>query len=99
MVKASFSSLFRPKFFYVVKCGVYNNMTKKDLIDLIEDVPDDAEIVVAGFEGGFSSVNHITYPFPINLNVNKENWLEGPHQEADLNNCESQVLLIGDRRR
>lgn len=55
-------------------------MTVKQLKSALEHYPEDALILVEGYEGGFSDIGLIKET-RVQLDLNNEDWL-GPHDEA-----------------
>ena len=68
-------------------------MTIKELIELLVQYPQEARVVVAGYEGGYNDIANIN-PIPLQLNVHKE-WYYGQHERAGENVGEQAVLLEG----
>ena len=73
-------------------------MNVQELINLLEEFPKEALVVMSGFEGGFNEIKNVKFPLNIKLNVS-QSWLEGPHKETDKNSADISAVLIGERRR
>lgn len=73
-------------------------MKVKELIKKLELLPEDAPVIISGFEGGFNELKSVKHPFNIKFNVNKS-YLRGPHEETDENSADITAVLIGERRR
>lgn len=56
-------------------------MTVKQLIERLQDMPDDHMVVIRGFEGGVDEVNEIEET-RVALDVNEE-WSYGSHELLD----------------
>jgi hypothetical protein len=57
-------------------------MTVKELIDILIICDPDAMVVAKGYEGGYSDIGSI-YNIQLELNVNKEIWDYGDHEQKD----------------
>jgi len=56
-------------------------MKVSELINLLSDLNPDAEVVISGYEGGWSSANHISRGI-LTRNVYLV-WYYGPHEFAE----------------
>jgi hypothetical protein len=56
-------------------------MKVKELIKKLSELPQDMEVFVDGYEGGYSDIE-VSNPKGIALNVNKEDYL-GPHEDDE----------------
>ena len=67
-------------------------MKVSELINLLSDLNPDAEVVISGYEGGWSSANHISRGI-LTRNVNSA-WYYGPHEfeESDSESYDSVIL-------
>lgn len=59
-------------------------MKVKDLITMISRYPDDMEVCVAGYEGGYSDVCNIEEA-NLALNYNPDVYYYGPHERVNSN--------------
>jgi hypothetical protein len=54
-------------------------MKVSELINLLSDLNPDAEVVISGYEGGWSSANHISRGI-LTRDVYSVRWYSGPHE-------------------
>lgn len=68
-------------------------MNVKELIEVLSQYPEDAMVVVAGYEGGYNESRNAD-EFSLRLNVNTA-WYYGKHEEAteDTENPVKAVLI------
>lgn len=72
--------------------------TVKELIDMLEDYPQDYRVIVTGYEGGYCDIDAIGEK-DIVLNVHQK-WYYGPHEDEDYYLCkgkkaDEKAILIG----
>lgn len=68
-------------------------MTVAELIAKLQTCPQDARVIVNGYEGGYCDVEATT-PCPIKLNRNTA-WYYGPHDEPEGDEApDEQAILI-----
>ena len=73
-------------------------MTAKELIQKLSEFPAEMNIVVPGYEGGFSDVSGAR-EVRIRRDANKE-WYYGQHEEAEASDQEAvkAVVIIGSKK-
>lgn len=57
-------------------------MTKKELIEMLSQYPDDMRIVIDGYEGGYKDITECE-EFELVLNYYTAYWYNGPHENVD----------------
>lgn len=73
-------------------------MNAGELIEKLNNLPKDAKIVIAGFEGGFQEFDNVIFPLNIKHDCS-DSWLVGPYKETDGYSAEHTAVLLGARRR
>ncbi|MBK9017656.1 MAG: hypothetical protein IPM82_28420 [Saprospiraceae bacterium] len=68
-------------------------MTVKELIELLVQYPQQARVVVAGYEGGYNDILKLN-PIPLQLNAHAE-WWYGQHERSEEGAGEQAVFLEG----
>lgn len=64
--------------------------TVKELIEKLKTMPQEAIVLLDGYEGGLSDIGTIKTA-SVDLNVNKEDYY-GPHEESDSGSTEAVLL-------
>jgi len=65
-------------------------MTVKELIDALSKMPENQNVVVDGYEGGFCDISSLK-KIKVKLNVHEESYY-GPHEESS--DADTEVIKI-----
>lgn len=68
-------------------------MTVKELIKQLQKYPEDLEVVVTGYEGGYSDVSDLR-KLNLKRDYNAGSYYYGPHEEVSENKSDMKVVHI-----
>jgi hypothetical protein len=66
--------------------------TIAELIEKLREFPQDARVIVNGYEGGYEDVTGVN-AIPIKLNVHTEDYY-GPHDDPERGDADETAILI-----
>jgi hypothetical protein len=69
-------------------------MTVRELIELLQKLPQNARVIVQGYEDGYNDIGD-AQAIPIKINVNEE-WYYGNHDDPRIGDTPDEIaILIG----